>query len=179
MLDTLLIPCAVMAGNGVQVVWAPAKAELFAVPLLGRILASWGAFPVHRGRGDLHAMRRMIRHMQTEKVMLFPEGTRSRHGRLGPGKRAVGKLLYMARPVVIPVAIQGTGRVWPPGCSVPRFRVPVRVRFGKPLDLRYCYSLPDTKDTAAVTVAAVMEAIAVLLEQPAAPPTSSAAETVP
>jgi 1-acyl-sn-glycerol-3-phosphate acyltransferase len=164
MLDTLLIPWSVIAAKGAQVVWAPAKAELFALPLIGRIIASWGAFPVHRGRGDLRAMRRIIRHMQTDKVMLFPEGTRSRDGRLGVGKRAVGKLIYMARPVVVPVAVWGTNRVWPAGQRVPHFRVPIGVCYGKPLELQRLYALPDTAETTLAIVQEVMAAIAALRE---------------
>jgi 1-acyl-sn-glycerol-3-phosphate acyltransferase len=174
LLDTLLIPYSVMACAGVQVVWAPAKAELFAVPLLGRIIASWGAFPVHRGRGDLRAMRRMLQHMQTEKVMLFPEGTRSQDGRLGEGKRAVGKLLYSARPVVIPVAVWGTDRVLPAGRRFPRLRLPIGVHYGPPVDLQRFYTLPDTKDTAQAIIAEVMGAIAALAAQHGAAPSVSA-----
>ncbi|MGQ4809682.1 hypothetical protein NKDENANG_03105 [Candidatus Entotheonellaceae bacterium PAL068K] len=169
MLDTLLIPCSVMTMQGVQVVWAPAKAELFKVPIVGPILTSWGVFPVRRDRGDLLAIRRILKHMRTGKVMLFPEGTRSRDGRLGTGKRMVGKLLYTTRPVVIPAVVWGTDRVWATGRIMPRFRTPIGVRYGKPLDLERYYMLPDTKETAAAIVAEVMQAIAALMvtvEQP-------------
>jgi 1-acyl-sn-glycerol-3-phosphate acyltransferase len=169
LLDTLLIPYSVMAVCGVQIVWAPAKAELFDVPLIGRIIASWGAFPVRRGQGDLRAMRRLLTHMRAEKVMLFPEGTRSRDGRLGVGKRAVGKLIYMARPVVIPAVVWGTDRVLPPGRRWPRCRAHIGVRYGPPLDLQRYYALPDTKETATAIVEEVMKAIAALLH--VVPPT--------
>ena len=53
LLDPVLISYAVMATQGVQIVWAPAKVELFSVPLLGRLIISLGAFPVRRGRGEL------------------------------------------------------------------------------------------------------------------------------
>jgi 1-acyl-sn-glycerol-3-phosphate acyltransferase len=163
-LDTLLIPYSVMATQGVQIVWAPAKMELFRVPLVGRVIASWGAFPVHRGRSDVRAMRRMIAHMQTQKVMLFPEGTRSREGRLGNGKRAVGKLIYEARPVVVPVAVWGTDCIWPKSRYLPRWRAVIGVRYGKPLDLQRYYTLPNTRETAEAIVGEVMRAIASLRE---------------
>lgn len=164
MLDTFLLPYSVMATGGVQVVWAPAKMELFGVPLIGRIIASWGAFPVRRGKGDLRAIRRMIDHMRTGKVMLFPEGTRNRDGRLGGGKRTVGKLLYEARPVVIPAAIWGTNRLWPEGRYLPRFRTAIGIRYGKPVDLERFYKLPNSKETAEAIMAEVMREIASLLE---------------
>jgi 1-acyl-sn-glycerol-3-phosphate acyltransferase len=162
LLDPILISYAVMATQGVQIVWAPAKVELFSVPLLGRLITSLGAFPVRRGRGDVGAMRRMIRHMQTEKLLLFPEGTRSRDGRLGHGQRTVGKLLHEARPVVIPTAVWGTDRVLPPGKGIPRWHTQIGVRYGKPLDLQRYYALPGTKETAVAIVQELMQAIAAL-----------------
>src|SRR5688572_26378493 len=51
MLDALLIPYAVMETRGMQIVWSPAKEELFRIPVVGRVLLSWGSFPVRRGRG--------------------------------------------------------------------------------------------------------------------------------
>ena len=117
---------------------------------------------MRRGRGDLRAMRRIIGHMRTSTVMLFPEGTRSRDGRLGIGKRMVGKLLYATRPVVVPAVVWGTDRVWAQGRILPRFRPSIGVRYGQPLDLEHYYALPDTKETAEAIVAEVMQAIATL-----------------
>jgi 1-acyl-sn-glycerol-3-phosphate acyltransferase len=163
MLDALVIPYSVLAQQGMQIVWSPAKMELFRVPIVGRILLSWGAFPVRRGRGDIRAMRRVISHMQQEKVMLFPEGTRSRDGRPRRGQRMVGKLLYAARPVVIPVAVWGTDRLWARREHGIWRRVPIVVRYGPPLDLRRYYTRPDTKETSEAIVEEVMQAIVSLL----------------
>jgi 1-acyl-sn-glycerol-3-phosphate acyltransferase len=160
LLDTLLIPYSVMAIRGVQFVWSPAKAELFGLPVVGRILGSWGAFPVRRGRADLRAIHRIEAHMQTGKVMLFPEGTRNSDGRLGKGKRTVGKLIYNVRPIVVPLAVWGTNQVWPKGWRLIRWRPSIGVRYGQPLDLQSYYDLPDTKETAEAIVEEIMRAIA-------------------
>lgn len=165
--DTLLIPYTILIAQGCHIVWAPAKEELFRFPVLRHILASWGAFPVRRGKGDLRAMRQIIRHMSTEKVMLFPEGTRSPDGRLQVGKRMVGKLMYQARPVIIPTAIQGTDALLAPGRLWPRWRPPVSIRYGPPVDVQRYYASPDSKATSEAIVQATMAAIAALL-----PPTS-------
>ncbi|GIX46657.1 MAG: hypothetical protein KatS3mg131_0868 [Candidatus Tectimicrobiota bacterium] len=110
-------------------------------------------------------MRRIVTHMQTEKVMLFPEGTRSRDGRLQRGNRTVGKLLYLARPIVIPTLVQGTETI---ASSLLRRRPVVRVRFGAPLDLTPLFAQPDTKETAQAIVDRVMQAIAALQQAPSA-----------
>jgi 1-acyl-sn-glycerol-3-phosphate acyltransferase len=164
LLDPVLISYSVMATRGVQIVWAPAKAELFRMPLFGRLIASLGAFPVRRGRSDLHAIRRMVTYMHAEKLLLFPEGTRSRNGRLGAGKRTVGKLLHEGRPIVIPAAVWGTDCVLSPGNWRPRFRPQIGVRYGAPLDLQRYYALPGTKETAVAIVQELMRSIATLLE---------------
>jgi 1-acyl-sn-glycerol-3-phosphate acyltransferase len=158
--DTLLIPWANIAKVRFEVVWAPAKAELFEIPLINRIIASWGAFPVRRGGRDLQAMRRLVDLMRREKVMLVPEGTRSPDGHLGMGNRTVGKLLYLAQPVVIPTAILGTDRLLAKGRLLPRLMSTLEVRFGPPLDLGSYYMAEDTKATAEAIIRLVMRNIA-------------------
>jgi 1-acyl-sn-glycerol-3-phosphate acyltransferase len=63
---------------------------------------------------------------------IYPEGTRSRDGRLARGKTGVAWLALTADCPVVPVAVAGTDRVQPVGASWPR---PHRftVTFGKPL----------------------------------------------
>jgi 1-acyl-sn-glycerol-3-phosphate acyltransferase len=161
-LDALLIPYAVMETRGMQMVWSPAKEELFRIPVVGRVLLSWGSFPVRRGRGDLSTMRRIMMLLRDHRVMLFPEGTRSPDGCLQKGQRAVGKFIYHARPVVVPTAMSGTNHILPKGAVLPSFRRPITVCFGPPLDLQRYYDQPDSKHTAEAIVEEVMRAIAAL-----------------
>lgn len=161
--DTVLIPYSVFATQGLQMLWAPAKAELFSARLTSALFTSLGAFPVRRGQHDRFAMRRMIAHMRLNKMMLFPEGTRSHDGRLQAGKRTVGKLIYAARPVVVPVAIVGTERILPRLQCLFSRRVLVTIRYGPPVVLQHYYALPDTRETAIAIMQEVMRAIASLL----------------
>ncbi len=163
--DTLLIPWVNVTKVKFELVRAPAKAELFRVPFFSHLLRFSGAFPVRRGSQDFRAMHRIVELMRSEKVMLFPEGTRSRDGRLGKGNRMVGKLLYQARPVVIPTAILGTESLLPKGKILPRLFTPLEVRFGPPVPLEHYYTMEDTKETAQAITDAVMEAIAFQLQQ--------------
>jgi 1-acyl-sn-glycerol-3-phosphate acyltransferase len=160
--DTLLIPWVNIAKVHMEVVWAPAKAELFELPLISRIIASWGAFPVDRGGRDIRAMRRLTELMRREKVMLFPEGTRSPDGQMGRGNRMVGKLIYHARPVIIPTAILGTDQLLAKNRLVPRLFSRIEVRFGPAVDLAAFYHADDTKATAEAIVHTVMRHIACL-----------------
>jgi 1-acyl-sn-glycerol-3-phosphate acyltransferase len=162
-LDVLLIPMAVMTRwplSPFEFVKAPAKERFFRVPLIGPLIRAWGAFPVYQSGRDLKSMGKIVELMKTEKVMLFPEGTRSPDGRLLPGMRQVGWLIHQARPKVIPVALFGTERVWPRHTLIPRPFGRVKVVFGKPLNLDSLYARPIDRQVAQEVVDEVMAAIA-------------------
>jgi 1-acyl-sn-glycerol-3-phosphate acyltransferase len=66
-------------------------------------------------------------------VLLFPEGTRSQNGELGPFRSGIGRLAGEFPSVpIIPVWLEGTGRVLPKKASVP-LPVSVSVHFGAPV----------------------------------------------
>ena len=156
--DTVFLPAAVQSRHRWQMIWAPAKEELFKNPLLGAIFRSWGAFPVKRGR-DVRAGKQLGELLQTEKVMLFPEGTRHKDGKLGPGNRGVGKLIYDHRPVVIPTGLNGINRWRFPGLGQQG-----QISFGTPLDFSDLFQGEDCKDTHLQIVERLMSGIAGQLE---------------
>jgi len=157
--DTIFLPWAVIGKNPLQMLWAPAKEELFQHPVKALIYRSWGAFPVRRGR-DVRAGRQINELLADQKVMLFPEGTRHKDGVLGKGNRGVGKIIYDTRPQVIPAALTGINR-W----HFPAWGAQGGVSFGRPLDFDDLYLLPDCKETHQLIVDRVMEAIASLLKE--------------
>jgi 1-acyl-sn-glycerol-3-phosphate acyltransferase len=63
---------------------------------------------------------------------VYPEGTRSRDGRLYRGRTGIGWLALHAGVPVVPVGLTGTDRVQPIGATVPRI-ARVGVRFGEPV----------------------------------------------
>jgi 1-acyl-sn-glycerol-3-phosphate acyltransferase len=108
-----------------------AKAELWKVPLLGRLVELLGSFPVRRGEADREAVRNALAVLSKGGVLgIFPEGHRQRHGRLGEPQP--GFALFSLRPgvVTIPVALDGTERIVRSGLPrLPR----ITVTFGPPL----------------------------------------------
>jgi len=157
--ETIFLPWAVIRSYPLQMLWAPAKEELFQSRLTGFLYSSWGAFPVRRGR-DIKAGRRLNDLLADQKVMLFPEGTRHRDGRLGQGNRGVGKVVYDTRPVVIPTALVGLNR-W----KFPAFGQNGTIVFGQPLQLDDLFVLEDNKETHKLIAERIMDAIAALLQQ--------------
>lgn len=64
-------------------------------------------------------------------ILLYPEGTRSRSGRLQPFLRASARYTTMADVQILPMVQTGSDRVYPIG-SEQMFRAPVRLAFGEP-----------------------------------------------
>lgn len=112
-----------------------AKRSLFWVPVLGQAIWVAGFVPIDRGnRSSAIASlgRAAARIRGGASVILFPEGTRSRDGRLGPFKRGPFHLAVEAGVPVVPVAISGSGKVAPPR-TLAVAPGPIRVTFCEPI----------------------------------------------
>lgn len=118
-----------------------AKSEYFTTPgLRGRLMAGFftaiGAVPIRRtGRRDdsldaLTTAEEVLRAGQA--FALYPEGTRSRDGRLYRGRTGVAWLSLASSAPVVPVALRGTEKLQPIGSRVPRL-CRVRVSFAPPV----------------------------------------------
>jgi len=112
-----------------------AKRGLFQIPIFGWALHAGGFIPVDRrdrksGRATFAAA--LDRLSRGRSVLIFPEETRSRDGRLLPFKRGGILLALKSGYPIVPVGIRGTAAVQPPGSL--RVRPgPVTVRYGKPI----------------------------------------------
>ena len=146
-------------------VWwrAPAKEELFDIPIVRNIILTWGGFPVKRGKHDFRAIDKMATMLQNSVVVIAPEGTRSTDGTLRRGKAGVGKIIYDARPrKVIPVKVQGVEAILPKGRIFPRAGRKAMITYGAPIDLSRYYRLSESVETSQQIVDAVMEEISKL-----------------
>ena len=70
-----------------------------------------------------------------EAFGIYPEGARSRDGRLYRGRTGVAHLALTSGAPVVPVGLVGTDRLQPIGATLPRL-ARVTLRFGAPLDFR-------------------------------------------
>jgi len=104
-------------------------------PLLGRTLPSFGMVPLDRGAGDATALAGLVDFLALAGacVVIYPEGTRSRDGRVHRLRSGLSRVAALARVPVVPVAVVGTDEVWPIA-RPPRLRGGrVSVRFGPAL----------------------------------------------
>jgi len=103
--------------------------------LFGRLIRALNAFPVARGQPDAKALREYIERVRSGKaVMLFPEGTRSHDGRLGPLQPGAGMLAVRAGAPVVPTYIDGTFEAWPRHRTLPRV-ARLSIYFGTPIQV--------------------------------------------
>jgi 1-acyl-sn-glycerol-3-phosphate acyltransferase len=143
---------------------------------------SIGAIPVTRGVGQaaqdaLDAGLSLLH--QGEAFAIYPEGTRSRDGRLYRGKTGVAWLALNAGVPVVPVALAGTDKVQPIGSRGIRL-AKVTIEFGEPLDLSH-HGKADSGRARRHATDEVMDAIAALSKQERArdynePPATTLAE---
>ena len=102
------------------------KLELTRAPVIGKLIQLCGVCFVNRGTGDIDAMRSMMRLLKHgEKIFIFPEGTRSKDGKLGKGKSGVAFISHFAKCDVLPVGIKIDKQQGK--------RTRVTVRYGKPI----------------------------------------------
>ncbi len=114
-----------------------AKKEMFDWPILSWLFRAFGAFPVRRGEVDLAAMRRAAQELRKGMaLMMFPEGTRSRDGKLHRGRPGTAILAMKTGAPILPVAIYGTEHIqWPWLFFKPLAIKYVRVTIGEPFFL--------------------------------------------
>lgn len=105
-----------------------AKQELFQIPVFSTIIRGLGAFPVRRATADRLAIRTAINLLKAGEIVgIFPEGTRSKTGKLQKPEAGLELIASKAGVPVIPVAIIGTNLLFRNGNVFPRFEV----HFGK------------------------------------------------
>lgn len=96
--------------------------RLMVWPVLGRRLPSLGMVPLNRGEGDQAAMGVVAELLaRAACVVIYPEGSRSRDGRVHRLRSGLARVASAAQVPVVPVAVAGIHDVWPIG-SRPRLR---------------------------------------------------------
>jgi len=66
-------------------------------------------------------------------LIIYPEGTRSRTGRIQEGKLGVARIYLKTEVPILPVGIKGTFELLPPGRVFPKIKKAIIINIGKPL----------------------------------------------
>lgn len=152
-----------------------AKASLFRIPVVGKLMTASGQIPVERegrsrgnsGANPLSAARELAN--REAGVIVYPEGTLTRDPDLWPmrGKTGAVRLALEAGVPLIPMAHWGTQELMPRyGKKIHPFpRKTIRINVGEPLDLSAYEGVPvDGKMIAAITEQLMAEITRLLAE---------------
>ena len=123
--QSFLDPILAAAGLG-RPLHPMARETLFRFPPFAALLRSLYAFPVRRSSADLGAVREALRRLKDgAAVLMFPEGTRTLDGSIGPLQGGPIAIAARAGVPVVPIVIDGAFEAWPRSNRLPR---PHRIR---------------------------------------------------
>jgi 1-acyl-sn-glycerol-3-phosphate acyltransferase len=110
-----------------------AREDLFQVPVMGWVLRQWQVVPVDRDGGGAAGLRRILdRLLAGGAIILFPEGTRTRDGKLQTARSGIGLTVIKSSAPVVPVRVFGTFEAYGRHLRFPRPRR-MTVKYGRPL----------------------------------------------
>ena len=101
------------------------------------LFPAMGMIPIERqaGRDAMAALETAAGVLRRGELLgIYPEGTRSRDGRLHRGHTGVAHLALMTGAPIVPIGLVGTDRIQPVGARVPRPFRRAFVRIGEPID---------------------------------------------
>ncbi len=137
-LDSLVLLMALPSQIRKRIAFAAAKDVVYeqykSISWLIELLGNSFPFPRQEHediRTGLDYMGRMLD--ENYSVVVFPEGKVSISGKFQPLKHGAGLIAVEMDSLIVPVKIEGTNIIFPPGKIVPRGRGEVKVTFGKPI----------------------------------------------
>ena len=148
-----------------RVVHFMAKVEMRSWPIIGWLASQSGVYFVRRGERDRAARQFSLDALADGRpIAIYPEGTRSRDGRLKDGKQGAALIAMRSGAPVIPAAISGTHRIFPGRSRWPHATA-VRIRIGPPFRLEHRPSGRLDREALAAGTERIMSAIEELLPE--------------
>ncbi|GAB4326789.1 MAG: hypothetical protein Kow0069_33490 [Promethearchaeota archaeon] len=158
-IDPFFVSCAIHR----RVRWM-SKDENFQTPIVTSLFTNLGAFSVRRGTSDEVAWETAKQILRNgEWVGIFPEGTRSVNGVIGPFRSGAVRLAIEEGVPIVPCAVFGSRDVLPKGQLVMK-RAKVTVRVGKAIKFDEYYGKELSYQKARELAAQVREKVLELVE---------------
>lgn len=127
-----------------------ARDTLFLNKYFGWLIRSLNAIPIKRSHADVTSLKEMLRRLRDNfVVVIFPEETRTKDGRVGPMKPGTVLIARKARATIVPVCIEGAYDAWPRTRPLPG-PGRVTVAYGDPIAPEDMKGLSDEDVTAEI-----------------------------
>lgn len=111
------------------------KIETWDKFLMARLFDAWNTIPIHRGEVDFDAFRKGEDALKRGKIVIVaPEGTRSKHGRLNIGYPGISFLAYRSGAPILPVVFYGNENIREKFTLFKRTKMTIKV--GEPFRIR-------------------------------------------
>ena len=145
----------------------PERKNFYRGPIFSWIMEHAKCLPLTRGKGIFQpGIQRIIEKLKTGGcVHIYPEGTRTRTGKLGKGQPGVGRIVFACRCGVIPCYHSGLSEVLPIGNRIPKIGKRVNIIIGEPFNMREYFSKDDNINTYQSISDAIIAKIAGLKEK--------------
>jgi 1-acyl-sn-glycerol-3-phosphate acyltransferase len=132
-IDSFFLPCVLP-----RRISFVGKAEYLDSWKTRHVMPALGMIPIDRSGGSaaeraLDVAARVVE--RGELFGIYPEGTRSRDGKLHKGHTGPARLALRTGAPLVPVGIVGSREVQPPETAIPKPRRPVTIRFGRPISV--------------------------------------------
>jgi 1-acyl-sn-glycerol-3-phosphate acyltransferase len=138
-----------------------AKKELFRNSLLGWFMQKFNAIPISRGGYDRRGLQKSVDLLKEGKALvLFPEGTRSKNGKLKEARPGVGKIAMEACVPIVPAYIHNSRNL----IQVFLKRDIIGVSFGSPIKPAWLKKIPHNKEGYMLIGREIMKRIQILKE---------------
>lgn len=95
-----------------------------------------GVIRVHRENSESkkEAIEKSVEAIKNgASLIIYPEGTRTRTGKIGEGRPGIAKIFLKTGVPILPVGIKGTFELMSPGRGFPKIKREVKINIGKPL----------------------------------------------
>lgn len=136
-----------------------AREDLFEIPFFRRLLWALGNIPISRRKLEFSLLNKISKLAEQKKAfVIFPEGTRSKTGRIGSGKAGVGLIAWRARVKIIPTLILGTDKALPVKAKFIRL-AKIKIIFGQALNLSSFYQREPSRELYQEIVNRMIESI--------------------
>ncbi|MBG01568.1 MAG: hypothetical protein CL470_04780 [Acidimicrobiaceae bacterium] len=140
------------------------RADLFEKPVIGGWLKRNGCIPASKATRQEAENLAVSLLSEGYSVAIMPEGRLvpevDRPDGVGQGRPGISRIATAANVSILPIAIEGTDKVWPMGKAFPRLkfsRPTITVKFGHPI------KLPSNDDI--INVGVIMDEIKTLLNE--------------